>query len=61
MIQGMMLTDQTDGQNIRWGFQGISTFAYLKHVKCLVEEATTFDIGILGVPFDTATTYRPGE
>lgn len=58
---GMMLTDRIDWHNIQWGFQGISTFAHLKHVKCLVEGETTFDIGILGVPFDTATTYRPGE
>ncbi|KAK5050602.1 hypothetical protein LTR84_003884 [Exophiala bonariae] len=43
-----------------WGFSGISTFAHLKHVKCLTTPYEPFDIGILGAPFDTAVSYRPG-
>ena len=43
-----------------WGFQGISTFAHLPHQKCLTLPTTDFDIGIIGVPFDTAVSYRPG-
>ncbi|KAH7028318.1 arginase family-domain-containing protein [Macrophomina phaseolina] len=43
-----------------WGFSGISTFAHLPHVKCLTEPETPFDIGIIGAPFDTAVSYRPG-
>ncbi|KAL3424988.1 Guanidinobutyrase [Phlyctema vagabunda] len=43
-----------------WGFSGVNTFAHLKHVKCLTTTETLFDIGILGVPFDTAVSYRPG-
>ncbi|KAL9114758.1 MAG: hypothetical protein Q9227_001437 [Pyrenula ochraceoflavens] len=43
-----------------WSFSGISTFAHLKHVKCLTEPEIPFDIGIIGVPFDTAVSYRPG-
>ncbi|KEF52186.1 agmatinase [Exophiala aquamarina CBS 119918] len=43
-----------------WGFTGISTFAHLKHVKCLTTPYEPFDIGILGAPFDTAVSYRPG-
>ncbi|KAL2036512.1 hypothetical protein N7G274_010742 [Stereocaulon virgatum] len=43
-----------------WSFSGISTFAHLKHVKCLSDRDTPFDIGIIGAPFDTAVTYRPG-
>lgn len=31
-----------------------------KHVKCLSDRDTPFDIGIIGAPFDTAVTYRPG-
>ncbi|KAI3344081.1 agmatinase [Ustulina deusta] len=43
-----------------WAFSGISTFAHLKHVKCLTTPSELFDIAILGAPFDTAVSYRPG-
>ncbi|CAG7936200.1 unnamed protein product [Penicillium olsonii] len=45
---------------LQWGFSGISTFAHLNHTKCLVAPDEAFDIAVLGVPFDTATSYRPG-
>ncbi|KAJ3552997.1 hypothetical protein NPX13_g10985 [Xylaria arbuscula] len=44
-----------------WGFSGISTFAHLRHVKCLTTPNELFDIAILGAPFDTAVSYRPGK
>ncbi|KAH7028297.1 Ureohydrolase, partial [Macrophomina phaseolina] len=43
-----------------WAFSGISTFGHLPHVKCLTNPAAAFDIGIIGIPFDTSTSYRPG-
>ncbi|KKA28777.1 hypothetical protein TD95_002868 [Thielaviopsis punctulata] len=43
-----------------WGFAGIQTFAHLPHAKCLVEPDFSYDIGVIGVPFDTAVSYRPG-
>ncbi|KEY64655.1 hypothetical protein S7711_02855 [Stachybotrys chartarum IBT 7711] len=43
-----------------WSFSGISTFAHMPHFKCLTEPEGTFDIGIIGAPFDTAVSYRPG-
>ncbi|KAK8193189.1 arginase family-domain-containing protein [Phyllosticta capitalensis] len=43
-----------------FGFSGISTFAHLPHVKCLTEPQTQFDIAVLGAPFDTSVSYRPG-
>ncbi|CZR66872.1 related to agmatinase [Phialocephala subalpina] len=43
-----------------WGYAGVNSFAHLEHVKCLTKPDTLFDIGILGVPFDTAVSYRPG-
>ena len=43
-----------------WPFQGIATFAHLEHFQCLIESEKQFDIGIIGVPFDTAVSYRPG-
>ncbi|KAH8731071.1 arginase family-domain-containing protein [Phaeosphaeriaceae sp. PMI808] len=43
-----------------WGFSGISTFAHLPHTRCLTHPQSTYDIAILGAPFDTAVSYRPG-
>ncbi|KAK1497217.1 arginase [Colletotrichum tamarilloi] len=43
-----------------WPFSGISTFAHLQHVKCLTNPDELFDVGIIGAPFDTAVSYRPG-
>ncbi|KAF2120793.1 arginase family-domain-containing protein [Lophiotrema nucula] len=45
---------------IDWGFSGVSTFAHLPHIRCLTHPKTEYDIGILGAPFDTAVSYRPG-
>lgn len=45
----------------QWGFTGISTFAHLKHVRCLTTPSELFDIAIIGAPFDTAVSYRPGR
>ncbi|KAF2862844.1 Arginase/deacetylase [Piedraia hortae CBS 480.64] len=43
-----------------WAFSGISTFAHLPHMRCLQMPEVEYDIAILGVPFDTAVSYRPG-
>ncbi|GLA18156.1 hypothetical protein AnigIFM62618_005311 [Aspergillus niger] len=44
-----------------WAFSGIVTFAHLPHVACLAEPRETFDIAIIGAPFDTSVSYRPGS
>ncbi|KAF4614399.1 hypothetical protein G7Y89_g15337 [Cudoniella acicularis] len=46
--------------SFEWGYSGVNSFAHLEHIKCLTKPETLFDIAILGVPFDTAVTYRPG-
>ncbi|CEJ93862.1 Putative Agmatinase [[Torrubiella] hemipterigena] len=43
-----------------WSFSGIGSFAHLEYVKCLTNPAEQFDIAIVGAPFDTAVSYRPG-
>ncbi|EPS38191.1 hypothetical protein H072_8061 [Dactylellina haptotyla CBS 200.50] len=43
-----------------WAFSGISTFAHLPYTKCLVNPQEAYDIAIIGAPFDTAVSYRPG-
>ncbi|KAH7116160.1 arginase family protein [Dendryphion nanum] len=44
-------------------FVGLTTFANLPYVHCLAgenEDVEKFDIAILGAPFDTGVTARPG-
>ena len=42
-------------------FQGIGTFAHLDFIDCTKpENNNTFDIGIVGHPFDLGVSYRPG-
>ena len=40
-------------------FSGITTFAHMPNAACLSDKSP-FDIGIIGFPFDTAVSYRPG-
>ena len=41
-------------------FSGITTFAHLDHKKCLLDDEATADIVVLGIPFDTSVSFRPG-
>ncbi|SPN99077.1 agmatinase [Cephalotrichum gorgonifer] len=41
-------------------FSGITTFARLPYFPCLASKAEKYDIAIMGAPFDTGTSYRPG-
>lgn len=50
------------GKQIDQTFSGPLSFSHLYYTRCLddVNHASPFDIAILGMPFDTAVTYRPG-
>lgn len=48
------------GAQIDSSFSGPLSFSHLPYSRCLDNAATKFDIAILGLPFDTAVTYRPG-
>lgn len=42
-------------------FEGIAYFAHLNNTNCFSASSDgTFDIGIVGAPFDLGVTYRPG-
>ncbi|CAO3651429.1 unnamed protein product [Cunninghamella blakesleeana] len=41
-------------------FNGIATFAHLPYERCLENPNQNYDIAVVGIPFDTATSYRPG-
>ncbi|KAL4903899.1 hypothetical protein BDW74DRAFT_185955 [Aspergillus multicolor] len=44
-------------------FSGLTTFAHIPYLNCFVDseaESTPYDIAILGAPFDTTVTGRPG-
>ena len=45
---------------LQWGYSGITTFGHLPHVKCLTQPTHSFDFAIVGVPFDTAVSYKAG-
>ncbi|KAJ6557842.1 hypothetical protein B0H19DRAFT_1148732 [Mycena capillaripes] len=42
------------------GYTGPLSFNHLPYAKCLEDASHAFDIAILGFPFDTTTSYRPG-
>ncbi|KAJ5585421.1 agmatinase 2 [Penicillium hispanicum] len=52
--------DQEPSWPWQWSFSGIASFAHLRPVKCLVEPSEHYDIAVIGAPFDTAVSYRPG-
>ncbi|WVQ73109.1 agmatinase [Cryptococcus sp. DSM 104548] len=41
-------------------FSGVTSFAHLPHQKCLDNKNAAFDVALLGVPFDSAVSFRPG-
>ncbi|KAK2069632.1 hypothetical protein P8C59_004190 [Phyllachora maydis] len=41
-------------------FSGISTFGRLPYHPCLTDGHASYDIALIGAPFDTGTSYRPG-
>ncbi|KAF8510625.1 agmatinase [Gautieria morchelliformis] len=44
-----------------YSWNGLTTFATAAPLRCLgVDAAQKYDVAILGAPFDTATSYRPG-
>ncbi|KAJ7762385.1 Arginase/deacetylase [Mycena maculata] len=48
------------GQQIDQPFSGPLAFSHLPYTRCLEDENVLFDIAILGIPFDTGVSYRPG-
>jgi agmatinase len=62
--------DGTNGEqwDVKYGsapvplFSGPLSFSHLPYYECLKDTSHEhkFDIAILGMPFDTSTTYRPG-
>ncbi|KAF8591950.1 Arginase/deacetylase [Ramaria rubella] len=48
------------GPQIDLPFSGPLSFAHLPYTRCLDDPTQPFNIAILGLPFDTAVSYRPG-
>ncbi|CAL1694028.1 unnamed protein product [Somion occarium] len=48
------------GPQIDQPFSGPLSFSHLPYTRCLEDESAQFDIALLGMPFDTGVTYRPG-
>lgn len=59
-----MANENTSSQNIYTGypFSGIPTFLRSRYIQNQSEfESTSFDIGVIGVPFDEGCPYLPGS
>lgn len=41
-------------------YTGPLAFSHLQYHKCLQDPSVAFDVAFFGMPFDTATSYRPG-
>lgn len=58
--------DRADPWTAKYGgtpdlaYTGINTYAHLPTAKCLEQIDETFDVAILGIPYDLTVTYRPG-
>lgn len=48
------------GPQIDQPFSGPLSFSHLPYARCLEDDSMNFDIALLGMPFDTAVSYRPG-
>lgn len=48
------------GEQFDMPFSGPLSFSHLPYHLCLDDNAIAFDIALLGMPFDTGVTYRPG-
>lgn len=48
------------GAQIDQRFSGPLSFSHLPYARCLEDTAAQFDIALLGMPFDTGVSYRPG-
>ncbi|TRM61274.1 hypothetical protein BD626DRAFT_570930 [Schizophyllum amplum] len=42
------------------GYSGPLSFSHMPYTRCLDDASAQFDIAILGFPFDTTVSYRPG-
>jgi agmatinase len=51
---------QKYGPQIDQPFSGPLSFSHLPYARCLEDESMNFDVALLGMPFDTGVTYRPG-
>jgi agmatinase len=48
------------GPQIDQVFSGPLSFSHLPYARCLEDSSARFDIALLGMPFDTGVSYRPG-
>ncbi|KAL0954311.1 hypothetical protein HGRIS_003310 [Hohenbuehelia grisea] len=47
-----------DQHDLSW--TGLLTFSHLPYTRCLEDATKRFDFAVIGFPFDTTTSYRPG-
>ncbi|KAI9454139.1 arginase family-domain-containing protein [Lactarius psammicola] len=61
-----VLSDSSKSWSEKYGsqgdlaFTGPLAFSHLPYFRCLEDVSPVFDVAVLGMPFDTTVTYRPG-
>ncbi|KAH9031856.1 Arginase/deacetylase [Lactarius hengduanensis] len=61
-----VLSDSSESWSEKYGsqndlpFTGPLAFSHLPYHRCLEDASPVFDVAVLGMPFDTSVTYRPG-
>lgn len=61
-----VLSDSSKSWSEKYGSQedlsytGPLSFSHLPYFRCLEDASPVFDVAVLGMPFDTSVTYRPG-
>ena len=54
-------SDMSNGAWARDSWNGLTTFARAPPLRCFgADSETPYDVAVLGAPFDTATSFRPG-
>lgn len=48
------------GKQVDLGYTGPLAFSHLEYARCLEDQSVDYDVAVLGMPFDTATSFRPG-
>lgn len=51
---------QKYGPQIDQSYSRPLSFSHLPYSRCLEDSSAQFDIALLGMPFDTGVSYRPG-
>lgn len=63
-VQQQLLPSQAEKYDLEpsaeYAFSGVTTFHHLESAQCLTDQGKSDDVLVVGLPFDTATSFRTG-